>query len=94
VLSIIAVLAGLFALIVVAVAFSLDLCDDVGFGECYEGSSGNRVIGSILSVLGAIASVVFLVSSIQYFSKSKRPMLVLASGVATVLLLGIGLAVI
>jgi len=97
VLSIIAVLGGILALIVVAVALSLDLCSSGNlsfFDDCYDGSSGTRVLGSILAVLGAIASVVFLVSSIQYFSKSKRPQLVLASGIATVLLIAVGLAII
>ena len=96
-LSIIAVLGGILALIVVAVALSLDLCSSGNlsfFDDCYDGSSGTRVLGSILAVLGAIASVVFLVSSIQYFSKSKRPQLVLASGIATVLLIAVGLAII
>ena len=98
VLSIVAVLVGVFALIVVAVALSLDLCDDVSgldFAEsCYDGGGGTRAIGAILSVLGTIASVAFLVYSIQYFSKSRRPQLVVASGIASFLLLVIGLAVI
>jgi hypothetical protein len=97
VLSILGVLGGVFALIVVGVALSLDLCsgEDLSFFEdCYDGSSGTRAIGSILSVLGAIASVAFLVFSIRYFTKSRSPQLVLATGIATVLLIGIGLAVI
>jgi hypothetical protein len=97
VLSIIGVLGGVFALIVVGVAMSLDLCDsgDLSFFEdCYDGSSGTRTIGAILSVLGAIASVAFLVFAIRYFSKSRNPQLVLVTGIATVLLIGIGLVVI
>ncbi|HEX6117356.1 MAG TPA: FHA domain-containing protein [Solirubrobacterales bacterium] len=97
VLSIVVMLAGIFALIVVGVALSLDLCDDPGLSfldDCYDGSSGTRAIGSILSVLGTIASIAFLVFSIQYFSKSRRPGLVLATGIAAVVLLGVGLAVI
>ncbi len=90
-------LGGLFALIVVAVALSLDLCTDPGLtflDDCYDGSSGTRAIGSILSVIGAIASIAFLVFSIQYFSKSRRPQMVLLTGIAAVVLLVAGLAII
>jgi hypothetical protein len=45
-------------------------------------------------VLGAIASVAFLVFSIQYMSSSRRPRHVLVSGIATVVLIAVGLAVI
>jgi len=97
VLSIIVALGGIFALIVVGVALSLDLCSDEGlsfFEECYDGSSGTRLIGAILSVLGAIASFAFLVFSIQYFSKSRGAKRVLVTGIASVVLMGVGLAVI
>ena len=97
VLSILGILGGVFALIVVGVALSLDLCSSENlsfFDDCYDGSSGTRAIGSILSVLGAIASVAFLVFSIRYFTRSRSPQLVLATGIATVLLIGIGLVVI
>jgi hypothetical protein len=97
VLSIIGIVAGLFALIVAAVAFSLEPCDSAGasfFEECYAGSTGGRVIGAILCVLGAIASVFFLVYSIQFFSKSRRRERVLISGIATVLLIALGFAIV
>jgi hypothetical protein len=79
------------------VAWSLSLCGDPSasiFEDCYLGSESGRVIGTLLIVLGVISAGVFLISSISFFSKSRRPMLVLLSGIAAVLLLGIGMAVI
>ena len=96
-LSIVFALVGIFSLIVVAVALSVPLCSDPGLTfleDCYDGGSGGRAIGAIVLVLGAIASIAFLVFSIQFFSKSRRQQHVVATGIAALLLLGIGLVVI
>ncbi len=89
-------LVGLLALVTIAVAISVPLCDDPGrsvFEDCYDASNGKRVIASALLALGVIASIAFLVFSIQYFSSSRRPRMVLWSGIATLVLFIAGFAI-